>query len=121
MIHFDDLIFTGSSKYVNEILLPTVSGRFDTSVNKIEKIGDEMTFLRRSYKLKTEGLWIQPGNYIHHITKLYEEDIGKVKVQQLPTESSLQTEDKSEVVEDPKKATLYRSHWIRHQFIPRTL
>ena len=47
----DDLIFTGCSKYINEIFLPKIQDRFDTSVSKIEKFGGKFNFLRRKYKL----------------------------------------------------------------------
>ena len=46
LIHAGDLIFTGDSKYINEIFLPKIQGKFDTSVSKIERIGDEFSFLR---------------------------------------------------------------------------
>ena len=36
----DDLIFTGSSKYINEIFLPKIQGKFDTSASKVERLGD---------------------------------------------------------------------------------
>ena len=38
----DDLIFTGDSKYINEIFLPKIQGKFDTSASQIERIGDEL-------------------------------------------------------------------------------
>ena len=62
LFHVDDLVFTGDSKYTNEIFLPKLQGKFDASVSKIEMIGDEFSFLRRKYKLEVDGLWIQPGN-----------------------------------------------------------
>ena len=42
LIHVDDLIFTGDSKYINEIFLPKIQGKFDTSASQIERIGDEL-------------------------------------------------------------------------------
>lgn len=39
LIHADDLIFTGSSNYIDNVFLPTIQKHFDTSVNKIEKAG----------------------------------------------------------------------------------
>ena len=44
LIHVDYSIFTGDSKYINEICLPKIQGKFDTSVSKIERIGDELNF-----------------------------------------------------------------------------
>ena len=43
LIHVGDLIFTGDSKYINEIFLPKIQGKFDTSVSKIDTIKDEYT------------------------------------------------------------------------------
>ena len=51
--------------------------------------------LRRKYKLEKDGLWIQPGNYIQQMLKAYEEQIGKIKPQQLPADNSIQMEDTS--------------------------
>ena len=99
----DDLFFTGDSKYINEIFLPKIQGKIDASVSGIERIGDEFNFLRRKCKLEVDGLWIQPGNYIQQMLKAYEEQIGWVKLQQLPADNSTQMEDKSEVLHKPNK------------------
>ena len=69
----DDLVFTGSSKYTNEIFLPKIHGKFDTSESKIERIGDEFHFLRRKCKLEVDGLWIEPGSCTQQMLKAYEE------------------------------------------------
>ena len=37
----------------------------------------------------------QPGNYIQQMLKAYEEQVGPVKLQQLPADNSIQMEDKS--------------------------
>ena len=105
----DDLIFTGCPKYINEIFLPKIRGRFGTSVSKIEKAGDKFNFLRRKCKLDEDGLWIQPGNYIQQMLKAYEEQIGKINLQQLPSDSSIQMEDKSEIFSDQERSGLFRS------------
>ena len=96
MIHVGDLVFTGDTKYINEIFLPKFQCKLDTSSSKIERIGDEFNFLRRKCKLEVDGLWIQPGNYIQQMLKAYEEQIGLVNPQQLPSDNSIQLEDKSE-------------------------
>ena len=38
------------------------------------------------------GLWVQPGNHIQQMLKAHEEQIGKIKLQQLPSDSSIQME-----------------------------
>ena len=108
-IHVDDLIFAADSKYTNEIFLPKIPGNFDTSVSKAERMGDEFNFLRRKYKLEFDGFLIQPGNYIQQMLKAYEEQFEPVKLQQLPADNSIQMEDKSEVLHEPEKISLFRS------------
>ena len=105
----NDLIFTGDSKYINGVFLPKIQGKFDTNVSKVEKIGDEFNFLRSQCKLEFDRLWIQPGNYIQQMLKAYEEQVGSIKPQQLPADNSIQMEDKSEVVREPEKISLFRS------------
>ena len=41
--------------------------------------------------------------------KAYEEQIGKIKLQQLPSDTSIQMEDKSEVLDDQEWISLFRS------------
>ena len=62
LIHVDDLVFTGDSKYA--------------SVSKIERMGDEFNFLRRKYKLEVDGVWIQPGSYIQQMVKPTKSRLG---------------------------------------------
>lgn len=59
--------------------------------------------------MTSEGVWIQPRNYIQEMTKLYEDEVGKIKAQQLPADSSIQLEDKSEALTDAKLTMVYRS------------
>ena len=94
LIHVDDLTF---------IFLPKIQGKIDTSVSKIERIGDEFNFPRRQYKLEVDGPWIQPGNYTQQMLKAYEDQIGLVKLQQLPADDSIQMEDKSEVCRSKRR------------------
>ena len=96
--------WTGNSKYINEIFPPKIQGKFGTSVGKIERIGDDFNFLRRRYKLEVDGLWIQPGNYIQQTLKAYEEQIWLIKLQQVPSDNSIQMEDRSEVLSNRRWA-----------------
>ena len=78
-------------------------------MSKIERIGDESNFLRRRYTLEVDGLWIQPGKYTQQMVKAYEEQIGLVKLQQLPADNSIQLEDESEVLQDQDKTSVFRN------------
>ena len=72
-------------------------------------MSDEFNFLRRKYKLEKDGLWIQPGNCIQQKLKAYEEQVGKIKPQRLPSDSSIQMENKSQVLCEQDKISLFRS------------
>ena len=78
-------------------------------MSNFERIVDEFSFLMRHYKLEVDGLWVQTGNYIQQMLKAYEEQFGKIKFQQLPSDSSIQMENKSEVLNDPETISLFRS------------
>ena len=52
-------------------------------------------------------MWVQPGNYIQQMLKAYEDQIGPVKLQQLPADNSIQMEDKSAL--EQEKISLFRS------------
>ena len=49
------------------------------------------------------------GKYMEQMVKAYEEQIGKIKLQQLPSDSSIQMEDRSEVFYEQEKTSLFRS------------
>ena len=68
-------------------------------------------FLTRKYKLEVDGLWlwIQPGIFVQQTLTAYEEQIGLVKLQQLPENSSIQMEDQSEALHEQEEISLFRS------------
>ena len=59
--------------------------------------------------MSSTSLWIQPGNCVQQKLKAYEEQIGKIKLQQLPSDNSIQTEGISEVLREQEKISLFRS------------
>ena len=100
--------FAGVSNQLwRQVFFSKSQGKCDTCVGKIERIGDEFNFLRRKCKLEVDGSWIQPGNYIQQVLKAYEDQIGPVKLQQLPADNSIQMEDKSAL--EQEKISLFRS------------
>ena len=78
LMHVDESS-TGCSRFINEIFLPEVQDRVDTSASKMERVRNEFNFRRRNCKLEVDGLWVQPGNYIQLMLKVYGEQIGKIK------------------------------------------
>ena len=49
MIHVDDLLVVGKRDYVLGKFMPELKAAYDISVPRIEKPGDELTFLKRRY------------------------------------------------------------------------
>lgn len=85
LIHVDDIMFVGKENYVKEVFMPAIQSRFEIS---IEKTGDQIQFLRRTYELAEAGdgvcLRVHPGKYSEDMVESYEAMMGKVKSQQLP-------------------------------------
>ena len=61
--------------------------------------------MRRKYKLEKDGL----RAYTQQMLKAYDEQIGKIKLQQVPLDNSIQMEDKSDVLRGQKKVSLFRN------------
>ena len=61
----------------------------------LKRVGDTVSFLKRSYPLEEEGVSIRPGQYGENMVKAYEEKKGRLKSQQLPCDSTFHMEDSS--------------------------
>ena len=65
------------------------------TVSTLKRVGDTVSFLRRSYRLEEEGVSIRPGQYGENMVKAYGEKKGRLKLQQLPCDSTFHMEDSS--------------------------
>lgn len=59
LIHVDDIMFVGKESYVKEVFLPAIQSRFEISQQHIEKVDDQIQFLRRTCKLVS---WSMPSS-----------------------------------------------------------
>ena len=88
--------------------LPKVKEKFNISINIMEKPGDKISFLKRSYLRVSDGLVVVPGNYINNMLELYESNFGPVRAQKVPVDGSIQVEDGSQEL-DARASSIYRS------------
>ena len=72
-----------------------LKSKFDLNVSMLKRVGDTVSFLKRSYPLEEEGVSIRPGQYGENMVKAYEEKKGRLKSQQLPRDSTFHMEDSS--------------------------
>jgi hypothetical protein len=88
--------------------LPKVKEKFNISINIMEKPGDKISFLKRSFLRVSDGLVVMPGNYINNMLELYESNFGPVRAQKVPVDGSIQVEDGSQEL-DARTSSIYRS------------
>lgn len=108
LIHVDDIMITGSSYYIEKVFVPMIKEKFETSLSFMKCEGDEISFLKRTYRRVSDGIVIIPGHYIETMLKVFEEAYGKVKVQKIPADNLIQIEDESMPL-GPEEATMFRS------------
>ena len=74
--------------------------KFDASLSTMTRIGEKISFLKRTYQRLDDGILITPGHYIGNMLEVY----GMVKAQQVP----IQVEDVPLEL-DSYESTIYRS------------
>ena len=104
LVHVDDVMLLGKRNYVENVFLPLLKSQFDLSCSLIKDVGDEFTFLKRTYRLTSHGLIISPGNYVPKMLENY----GKVKISKVPIDPNMLVEDKSDEL-NAYDSGIYRS------------
>ena len=79
--------------------------KFNISINKP---GDKIFLLKRSYLRVSDGLVVMPGSYINNRLELYESNFGPVRAQKVPADGSIQVEDESQEL-DARTSSIYKS------------
>ena len=82
--------------------------KFNISINIMEKPGDKIFLLKRSYLRVSDGLVVMPGSYINNRLELYESNFGPVRAQKVPADGSIQVEDESQEL-DARTSSIYKS------------
>lgn len=67
LVHVDDVMVKGESKYILEEFAPKVRSRFDASLSTMTRIGEKILFLKRTYQRLEDGILITPGHYIENM------------------------------------------------------
>ena len=121
LVHVDDVMLLGKRKYVENVFLPLLTSQFDLSCSLIKDVGDEFTFLKRTYSLTQQGLIISPGNYVPKMLEIFEENYGKVKSSKVPIDPNMLVEDQSDEL-SAYDSGIYRSFgWHGTLLSPRAL
>ena len=108
LIHVDDIMVAGTTYYIENVFVPMVKEKFETSLSLMKTCGDEISFLKRTYRKVDDGIVIIPGHYIDTMVSSFEEVYGKIKVQKIPADSLIQVEDGSTPL-GSEEATMFRS------------
>lgn len=95
MIHVDDLLFCGSTKFWKETFLPTMQAKFNVSFNELQGEESSISFLRRKIVQLSDGLMMIPGTTTDSIVSNFERMFGKTRQQKVPCDNGIQQEDSS--------------------------
>eukprot|EP00913_Durusdinium_trenchii_P034869 g32617.t1 len=91
-----------------EQFIPDLKQSFEISEQHLTGEGSSFQFLRRTYVEIEGGLKVMPGKYAESMIEMYEEKMGKVKMQKLPCGPEVLEADGS-VELKAELASLYRS------------
>lgn len=95
MLHVDDLLFCGSTKFWKETFLPTMQSKFNVSFNELQEEGSSINFLRRKIVQLSDGIMVIPGTSTASIIDNFERMFGKARQQKVPCDNGIQQEDSS--------------------------
>eukprot|EP00435_Cladocopium_sp_Y103_P065127 s2538_g27.t1 len=107
LIHVDDIMFCGMTVGVKK-LVEQLKKKFNVSVNVAQYEGDSFEFLKRTYKLTSDGVDILPGRYDDSMIEAFENRYGKVKLQSVPCGEDAQDISSTHFL-PVDEAALYRS------------
>ncbi len=88
--------------------MPKVRSKFDASLSTMTRIGERISFLKRTSQRLEDGVLITPGHYIENMLEVFEEHCGVARAQKVPCDGSIQVEDVSLEL-DFNESTIYRS------------
>ena len=108
LLHVDDMLFCGNSIFFHKEFLPMCQSKFPVKWSCLEKEGSSISFLKKKICMVEKGLMVIPGTQTAKLVERFEEHFGKVRVQTVPCDASIQLEDASSELE-PSDASWYRS------------
>ena len=118
LIHVDDVMFVGEQDYVMNQFIPDLKQSFEIAEQHLTGIGSSFQFLRRTYVEIERGLKVMPGKYAESMVEMYEEKMGRVKVQKLPCGQEVLAPDGSVELKRTGKS-LSLPGWMWHISLPQ--
>ena len=119
-IHVDDVLHLGEKEYVMDYFLPNIKDRFEISEQHLTGPGSSFQFLRRTYEETETGLKVHPGKYAENMVEMYEEKMGRAKVQSLPRSQEMLEADGTTQLR-PDLAGLYSQERLDVSYVIKEL
>ena len=109
LVHIDDILIVGSRKTVLEELIPSLQAKYTVSIEIMSGPGDEVTFLKKTHQLLSDGrmiIRIHP-KHLEQLCKLLHLS-KRLQNKRSPGHSEIETPDTTEEL-DQHDASVYRS------------
>eukprot|EP00435_Cladocopium_sp_Y103_P041704 s881_g11.t1 len=108
LLHVHDVFFCGEASYWQNTFLKKLEAEFKISHSQLSGIGSEISFLKRRIKRVEQGLALISGTSAWKVIESFESHFGKVRMQSVPSDASIQTADPSRTL-SAVDAHAYRS------------
>ena len=109
LVHIDDILIVGSRKTVLEELIPSMQAKYTISIEIMSGPGDEVTFLKKTHQLMSDGrmiIRIHP-KHLDQLCKLLHLS-KRLQNKRSPGHSEIETPDTTEEL-NQHDASVYRS------------
>ena len=109
LVHIDDILIVGSRKTVLEELIPSLQAKYTVSIEIMSGPGDEVTFLKKTHQLLSDGrmiIRIHP-KHLDQLCKLLHLS-KRLQNKRSPGHSEIETPDTTEEL-NQHDASVYRS------------
>ena len=70
MIHVDDVMFCGSTKYWNEVFLKKLGEQYTLNATALGEVGSSISFLKRKLVTLPCGLALVPGTDVNKVIQM---------------------------------------------------
>ena len=108
MIHVDDVMFAGETRYWKDVVLKKFQERFSISFEGLGDNGTSFSCLKRKIKKIDKGIALISGTSAMKVVKAFEEHFGKARSQFVPCNQSMLAEDLSDGL-SARDAVAFRS------------
>ena len=95
MIHVDDVVLCGSTKYLNEVFLKKLGEKYTLNATALGDVGSSISLLKRKLVRLPHGLALVPGTDVNKAIQLFKQSFGRARQQTIPCDNTIQMEDLS--------------------------